>query len=179
MKHIIIFFLFTILTPPAFAHPGSSTLTCKSQKDFKSKQAIEIFLKRANGLGWGSPIIDVTINKKLTKLSTPDDMSNYGETFHNSPLKVIRVSVAVGESEKSNSGHFSVVAIPESVKAFDQAGNAVKWSLKTENDECYDVHGKAVFKSIIRGYIKESESRTEIEAQILDCTLVYSPGMSC
>lgn len=179
MKLIIFFFLLSVFSTPAFSHPGSSTLTCKSEVNSSSKQSLEIFVKRANGLGWGSPTIEVTIDKKLIKLATPDDMNNYGETFHNSPLKVIRVSAIVEDSEKSSSGAFSVVAIPHSVKAFNELGEPIEWSLNAENDDCYDVHGKAVFKGILRGYIQNSDLRTDIEAQVLDCTLVYSSGMSC
>ena len=179
MKHISFFFLLFALSTPAFSHPGSSTLTCKSEVNSSSKQSLEIFVKRANGLGWGSPTIEVTIDKKLIKLATPDDMNNYGETFHNSPLKVIRASVVVPEIVDTNSGMFSVVAIPSSVKSFNKDGKPVKWSLKAEDDECYDVHGSAIFKGIIRGHIKNDDSQVQIETQILDCTLTYKPGMSC
>lgn len=179
MKHLIIITIFSILSKPVFAHPGSSTLVCKSVDKLGSKTMLEVLVKRANGIGWGSPTVEIKVNGKLTTLSTPDDMNNYGETFHNSPLKVIRVTAIVEQSEGSNYGAFSILAIPQSVKAFDKTGMPVKWSLKAENDECYDVHGKATFKGIIRGFIQNSDSQTQIDAQVMECSLIYNPGMSC
>ena len=179
MNRVLIFFLATVLSTPVFAHPGTSTLICKSAHSAGLKQSIEVLIKRANGVGWGTPTIKLKINGKLTTLTTPDDLSNYGETFHNSPLKVIRVTAIVEQSEGSNYGAFSILAIPQSVKAFDKTGMPVKWSLKAENDECYDVHGKATFKGIIRGFIQNSDSQTQIDAQVMECSLIYNPGMSC
>lgn len=179
MKHIIIFSFLTIISHSVFAHPGSSTLICKSAQALLPKQNVEVFIKRANGTGWGSPIIEVSVSGVKTVLSTPDDMSNYGETFHNSPLKVIRVTAIVPDGEESNSGIFSVVAMPQSVEAFDREGNPVNWSLKAEDDECYDVSGKSIFKGIIKGQFKKEANETQIDSQILDCTLSYNSGMSC
>ena len=179
MKHLIIITIFSILSKPVFAHPGSSTLVCKSVDKLGSKTMLEVLVKRDNGIGWGSPTVEIKVNGKLTTLSTPDDMNNYGETFHNSPLKVIRVTVVAPDADELNTGIFSVVAIPETVKAFDKAGKPVKWSLKAENDECYDVQGKAVFKGIIHGFIHHDDLQTQLDSQVLDCTLTYNPGMSC
>ena len=61
MKRVLILLLATVLSTPVFAHPGTSTLACKSTHNSGSKQAIEVFVKRANGVGWGTPTIELKI----------------------------------------------------------------------------------------------------------------------
>lgn len=179
MKHSLIFLITFALSTPVLAHLGTSSLVCKSSINSGTKQSLDIFVKRANGIGWGSPIIEVTLNGKKIVLNTPDDLNNYGETFHNSPLGVIRVTVIVPESEEVHSGVFSVVALPQTVEAFDQDGKLLEWSLEAENNECYDVHGKASFQGVFRGHLQSGDLKTQIDAQVMDCTLTYNPGKSC
>lgn len=177
MKHLLTFFLFQTISTAAFAHPGGSTLICKSFSG--AKQMVELSLKRSNGIGYFNPQIEINVDKKNFVMTTPDEMNNYGHTFHNSPLKVITATVEVPYEDTNTAGSLSVVAIPESVKAFDWEGNTVIWSMEAEKDECNDVHGKATFKGIMRGYIYTGGESTNVEAQIMDCELTYDPGMSC
>ncbi|MGZ3790122.1 MAG: hypothetical protein ACXVLQ_16420 [Bacteriovorax sp.] len=179
MKNLLAFFIFTALSNTAFAHPGGHKLVCQSAKHSGSNQKIEISLSRSNGTGWYAPTIEMSVENKKFKLTTPDDMNNYGTTFHNSPLKVITVTADVPIEKNTNAGYFSVVAIPGSVKAFDTENKPVKWSLKAEKDECNDTNGRATFQGIIHGYLNVDSSDIYIDPQILDCELSYNSGMEC
>jgi hypothetical protein len=180
MKHLSALFIFTIISSSAFAQPGSNTLVCKSAANSGSKQKLEFYLFRSNGIGWFAPKIEVKIDDHKVQLKTPNEKSNYGLTFHNSPLKVVTVTADVPFKEKQNTGFFSVVAIPETVKAFDRENHPVKWTWELEKEECSDANGKAKFQGIIHGqlYLDNSE-RPEIDAQIMDCELSYNSGMAC
>ena len=156
----------------AHAHPGGSLLTCKSQK-------MEISLKRSNGTGWFAPIIEVTKNNRSYVLHTPEETGNYGVTFHNTPLKVITVTVDVPSIDNINSGDFSIIAMPSTVQSFDYDGKPTKWNLEDEKDECYDSAGSAKFKGIIRGYLNLDKGVESIETEIMDCELTYNSGMAC
>ena len=173
-------FIFAIVSHTAFAHPGGNKLVCKSANNSGSKQKLEVLLTRSNGLGWYEPTIKVNVDGKELQLTTPNAKKNYGTTFHNSPLKVITVTAEVPYADKSNTGSFTVVAMPESVKAFDNDNHPVKWSWKTEQDECSDANGRATFKGIIRGQLSnEDGTSTTIDPQIMDCELSYNSGMAC
>lgn len=179
MKHLLAFFIFTALSNTAFAHPGGHKLVCQSARNSGSNQKIKISLSRSNATGWFAPTIEMSVENKKFQLTTPDEMNNYGTTFHNSPLKVITVTADVPSEKNANTGYFSVVAIPGSVKAFDSENKPVKWSLKAEKDECNDSSGKANFQGIIHGYLHLENSEIDIDAQILDCELTYNSGMAC
>lgn len=174
MKQVLTLLVFGILSTTAFAHPGSHRLSCQSVLNSGAKQKVEVSLVRSNGKGWYAPTIKVTLDKKEVVLNTPDDMDNYGSTFHNSPLKVVTVT-----AEVQDSGYFSIIAIPETVKAFDLEGNPVQWSFEAEKDECNDTNGSATFKAIINGYIYQDGADDKIETQVLDCKLTYNSGMTC
>lgn len=166
----------------AFAHPGGHTLTCKSAKNSGANQALEISLHRSNGKGWYAPTITVKADGKSYTLDTPDDMDNYGETFHNSPLGVIHVTADnYNDNSATTFGGFSIVGIPSTVRAFDDQGSPVKYDLKTNKDQdsCYDTFGKALFQGIIQGHLKSNNKEIPFEMQILDCELVYDSGMIC
>jgi hypothetical protein len=179
MKHLLALFVFTTLSTTAFAHPGGHTLVCHSAKNSGSKQNFAITLKRSNGTGWFNPTIDVTVANKQIELTTPDEMNNYGTTFHNSPLKVITVTAEVPFEKASNTGYLSIVAMPDTVKAYDNENKPVKWSLQSEKDECNDSNGRATFQAIVHGNIYEGEAENNVDTQILDCELTYNSGMAC
>ncbi len=179
MKHLLTFFIFTALSTPAFAHPGGHKLVCQSAKNSGSKQKVQVSLSRANGKGWANPVIEVNVDNKKFELTTPDEMDTYGNTFHNSPLKVVTVTAEVPFDTGITSGHFSVIAIPETVKAFDIDNNPVKWSFEAEKDECNDSNGRATFQGIMRGYLYINEEQTDVDTQIMDCELTYNSGMAC
>jgi hypothetical protein len=180
MKFLIPLFLFTALSNNAYSHPGGNLLVCKSAKESGSKEIVEITLRRSNGNGWFAPEIDVKVDNKSFRLTTPKENNNYGITFHNSPLKVITVSAVVPyKSKKMNAGDFMVVAMPNTVKAFDQDNNPVDWTLEAEKDECYDSYGRATFQGIFHGFFFIHDEDIKPETQILDCELTYNPGMSC
>ena len=179
MKTLFPLIIFAALSTTAHAHPGGSQLVCKSAKNSGSNQKIELSLRRANGAGWAAPSIDIKVANQKFQLTTPDENNLYGSTFHNSPLKVITVTAFVPSEVGANTGDLSVVAIPETVKAFDYDNNPVKWDLNSEKDECNDSHGRATFQGIIHGLFQVNEKDIQVETQILDCELSYSPGMAC
>lgn len=180
MKQLFALIVFGTLSTTAFAHPGGHKLVCQSAKNSGSKDKVAISLYRSNGKGFFAPIIKVSINQKEILLHTPDDLDNYGTSFYNSPLGSITVSAEVPFEEKTNNGHFKIVAIPKTVKAFDPEGKPVKWSFKAQKEDCYDTNGSATFKAIIDGYIYfEGTDGKQIETQILDCELTYNSGMTC
>ncbi|MBY0414074.1 MAG: hypothetical protein K2Q18_07905 [Bdellovibrionales bacterium] len=178
MKKLLALISFTFLTSTAYAHPGSNKLVCKSANNSGSNQKVEVLLRRSNTGGWSTPHIEVTIDKKSTIFTTPDENNTYGSTFHNSPLKVITVTAAATYEENTAGGYFSVIAIPATVQAYDIEGKPVKWSLEAEKDECNDSHGKALFQGIIHGQIFNGDEQI-IDTQILDCELSYNAGMAC
>lgn len=180
MKLLIPLIIFTALSTNAHAHSGSQKLFCKSAKNSGSQQKLKFFLKRGNVAGYVAPIIKVHLDNKQFVLNTPDDTSNYGTTLHNSPLKVITVTAEVPNDGVGNTGHFTIVAIPETVKAFDFQNEPAKpWSIEDQKEGCYDVGGSAKFQGYIEGSIYNGKDYVEVETQILDCTLEYNPGMSC
>jgi len=184
MKRLLTLSIFTLLSSAAFAHPGSSTLVCKSAKNSEATQKLELLLKRMNAVGWAPPTIELKINNQKYVFSTPSDESNYGNTFHNSPLHVITATADVPfiESPKDVdvSGQLSVVARPETVKAYDFENKPVIWSLEAEKEECYDTNGSATFQAIIKGYLIPNQSELiDVETQILDCEILYNSGMAC
>ncbi len=166
----------------AFAHPGSHTLTCSSANN-KAEQKTTFTLNRSNGTGWFSPSIEVTSQGKTFKLQPEDEAQTYGDTVHDSPLGIIYVTA--GTLEAASRSHFSIKAIPQSVKAFDSAGKPVKWNLQSENDDCNDSNGKAKFKGVFTGFIEANKNGTEpgtslkVDAEIMDCELEYNSGMAC
>jgi hypothetical protein len=180
MKTLIPLIIFTALSTNVHAHLGSQRLFCKSAKNSGSKQKLEIFLKRGNAAGMYAPTIKVHVDNKQFVLTTPEDNSNYGTTFHNSPLKVITVNAEVPYTGEGNTGEFTIVAIPESVQAFDfQHEPAAEWSIEDQKEGCFDVGGSAKFQGYIEGSLFNDKNHVEVETQILDCELSYDPGMSC
>lgn len=180
MKLLLSIFALALMTQTAFAHPGSHSFVCKSASNSGSNQMLEVLIKRMNGVGWINPTIEMKLNDQLHTFTTPSEMSNYGETFHNSPLGVITSSVEVPFEPETVNGHFRIVAFPKTVKAFDPEGNPVEWKFEDEQDECYDTNGSAKFQAIINGYINyEKSDFIKIETQVLDCELNYNSGMSC
>ncbi len=179
MKLLLACTLFLTFSQAVFAQPGSHKLVCNSAKNSGSVQKIELSLKRANALGLWVPVIEVNVNDKKIEMTTPDDMKSYGTTFHNSPLKVITVTAEVEYDVSANTGFFSVVAIPKSVKAFDIENKPAKWSLEKEKDECHDANGRATFQAIIHGYLHQEKNDVIIDTQILDCELTYNSGSAC
>ena len=179
MKHLLTLLLLSSFSIPAFAHPGGHKLVCQSSKNSGSKQKVELSLTRSNGTGWFAPIIEVTVDNKKIELTTPDDMNNYGSTFHNSPLKVITVNADVTFDTGINSGYFSVIAIPATVNAFDIEDKPAVWSLEAEEDECNDSNGRATFQGVLRGYLYQNENQIKLDAQIMDCELTYNSGSAC
>lgn len=179
MKKLSLILAFVSTT--AFAHPGSHTLVCKSPKN--TKLPITVNIHRANGTGWYEPEMTVTVNDKAYNLTATDLSQDYGETFHNSPLGVIRVTANnYVEADPVVLGSLSVVAIPSTVKAFDYEGKPVKWNLEAEKDECNDTNGKALFKGILHGQVKftgNESSEVSLDGEVLDCELKYNSGMSC
>ncbi|MGZ3694446.1 MAG: hypothetical protein ACXWQO_09695 [Bdellovibrionota bacterium] len=181
MKNVIFALTLALASTTAFASPGSHSLVCKSATNSGSKQKVELNLARVNTYGLAAPTISITVDGKKHVLSTDDEMKMYGETFHNSPLGVITVT-GTNENEENAAvrGYFSVVAIPSTVKAYDEKGKRVIWTFKGEQGECYDMAGKAKFKGIVHGYINDgSEPGVELDTQILDCELSYDPGSAC
>lgn len=179
MKLLIPLMIFTAYSNMAHAHPGGHRLTCKSAKNSGSNQRIDLSLARSNGKGWHAPTIEVGIDNKKLELFTPDDMENYGTTFHNSPLKVITVTAEVSYDGVENTGNLTIVGIPSTVKAFDMNNKPVKWSFEAEKDECNDTNGRATFQGILNGHLYEGKESIEVDTQILDCELTYGSGMTC
>jgi hypothetical protein len=179
MKLLIALSVFATLSTSAFAHPGTNRLVCKSAANSGSTQNVEVHVTRFNSTGWSNPTIELTLGNNKFELTTPDEMDNYGETIHDSPLKVIRVTGAVPYEKDNNNGYFSVTAKPETVKAFDLDGNPVQWSLEAEKDDCYDSNGSSTFQAIIKGLIYSNEKLQLIDTQVLDCELTYNSGMAC
>jgi hypothetical protein len=164
----------------AFAHPGGHTLICQSAPNSGSSQQIRLELTRSNSAGWYAPKATLDVNQQKFTLDTPDETKNYGETYHNSPLGVITVTIDnFSEDVGHNFGRFSVVAIPQSVQAFDTEGKPVNWSLKDEKDDCFDSSGSATFQGIFHGILRSNEKGIDLDTQILDCTLKYDSGMAC
>ncbi len=172
-------------TSNAFAHPGSHGLSCKSAAQSGSNQQLVFTLSRSNGTGWAAPSFSVTVNGQKTDIETTDEMQTYGETFHNSPLGVIRVSANNMNGTQPNEIWATVTAIPSTVKAFDSEGKPVKWTFEKEKDDCSDSNGKAKFKGIIHGTLRTNANSAEkatdinLDTQIMDCELTYNSGMAC
>ncbi|WP_413289211.1 hypothetical protein [Bdellovibrio sp. HCB337] len=180
MKHVITSLVLLLISTGALAHSGGHTLVCKSAMNSGSNQVIEFYLHRANYSEDYAPEISVTINGQKHILPTPHESKPYGQTFHNSPLGVITVTANNYYENKVNLwGGFSVVAIPNTVTAFDTDGKAVKWDFEAEKDECNDRNGSAKFKGIFHGDLRNKKSDIPIDTQILDCELTYSSGMAC
>lgn len=169
-----------VLSTQAFAYPGSHTLVCSSTEGAKDKKQLSLSMLRANDKGWVPPTVSMNIDGKEYQFTTPDELSNYGQTFHNSPLKVITVNFDNSE-ENGIIGYFSLTAIPETVTAFDFNKNPVRWNLEEQKELgwCYDSDGSAKFKAIFRGWINAGEGSQEFDSQILDCELTYNSGMGC
>jgi len=179
MKALLVTMTF-MFTQFALAHSGSNTLTCKSAKNSGSKQMIQLSLSRGNTAGLAAPTISMKVDGQAYTLDTPEDTLSYGETFHNSPLGVVRVTAEnYNDNAAAIRGGFSVVAIPSTVRAFDNQGHPVKWSLKSEKDECNDSNGKATFQGVFHGDLNANKKDVSVEPQILDCELVYDSGMAC
>ena len=158
MKHLfnkIALVALTLASTAAFAHPGSNSLKCTSAAKSGSKQVITLAIGRANGTGFAPPSFEVTVNGQKTEIQTSDEMKQYGETLHNSPLGVIAVTANNWDDETARDIlTVSVMAIPATVKAFDPNGKPVKWSLKREEDSCNEANGRATFKGVMSGYLK-------------------------
>lgn len=168
----------------ALATPGWSRLTCYSSVNSGSKQKLVLSVQRYNAAGLTSPEIKVSVDGKIYKLDTPDDMNLYGETVHNSPLGVIRITADNWRTEHGTLGFFSVTGIPSTVKAYTTDGKPVQWSLDAEKQECYDENGKATLKGIFRGMLElvPKERRPEmipLDVQVMDCELEYNSGSAC
>jgi hypothetical protein len=185
MKKLLATIALSLISASAFAHPGGHTLTCKSASKSGSKQNVQFLLSRANAVGLVAPFYSVTIDGKKTEFKPEDEMKSFGETYHNSPLGVITVTATNREDEKASAlGNFSVVAIPNSVKAFDPRGKLVKWRFNNEKDACYDANGSAQFKGIFHGYLyikgsSDQNQKPDLDTQIMDCELTYNSGMAC
>ena len=180
MKQLIASFVLTFATTVAFAYPGGNHLSCKSASNSGSKQVIELSLDRSNGAGWYAPVISMTVNGKKMILDTPDEMNQYGETYHDSALGVILVTADNSTEKNTNTeGNFSVMAIPSSVKAVDSDGTPMKWSIQAEKDECNDSNGKAKFQGVFHGFLNSGKKNIDLDTQVLDCELDYDSGMAC
>jgi hypothetical protein len=180
MKNLISTLVLTLVSSAALAHSGSNTLTCKSAAKSGSKQVVEFVLHRANSEHSYAPTYSITIDGKKFEFTTDDDMKNYGETYHDSPLGVITVSADnYYETNSVNTGILRVVAMPNTVKAYDSEGKLVKWSMKEEETDCYDRNGKATFKGLFRGFLNSGDKNIPIDTQIMDCELEYNSGMAC
>lgn len=180
MKKIFTAIIITITSTAAFAHSGGHELTCRSAKNSGSHQPIKISLARANTVGLWAPKISIAVKRKKHTLDTQDDMVSYGETFHNSPLGVITVTVSNrDENTAVVFGGFSIVAIPNSVRAYDPQGRPMKWKFTDEKDDCYDSAGRARFHGIFRGHLKSYGKDIPLETQVLECELTYTSGMAC
>lgn len=180
MKLLIPLIIFAAVSNIAHAHSGGNKLVCKSAKNSGSNQKIEILLSRGNTKGFAAPTIELTVDNHKFELTTPDDNNNYGTTFHNSPLKIITITAEVPYEKNANTGDFTVVAIPETVKAFDDQNQPVKkWTLEAEKEGCNDSNGKALFQGYINGYMRADQSDVPLDTQILDCELSYNSGMAC
>lgn len=180
MKLLIPLMIFAALSNNAHANPGGNTLVCKSAKNSGSSQKLEVFVTRANEKGWINPTIKLSVDDNKFELRTPDENNNYGTTFHNSPLKVITVTVEVPLRKRGTTGKFSIIAIPSSVKAFDDENKPAKdWTLNAQLEGCFDTNGRAEFQGYINGYLRLNDNSTSIYTQLLDCELTYSSGMAC
>ena len=180
MKRLIAILVLSLASTVTMAHPGGHTLTCTSAKNSGSKQVIEVSLARSNRTGWWAPKIQITVDGKQYLLDTPDEMNNYGETINDAPLGVVTVSADTSANKEAKTyGAFSVVAIPNTVKAFDEEGKPVSWKFEDEKDGCSYSNGKATFQGILHGYIGQGQQDIDIDTQIMDCELNYNSGMAC
>lgn len=184
MKTTLAILLLSLTSSIALAHPGGHSLKCKSAKDSGSRQKVEFILARANGGGWSPPEYSLRLDGRLLEFKTEDETKTFGRTIHESPLGVIHVTAEnLDEENAPFSSALSLVAIPKTVRAFDTAGKPVAWKFEEAKNECYDANGKAKFKAMIRGWLRENsqpESKgIPFDSQILDCELEYSSGMAC
>lgn len=180
MKQLIAFFILLIAASRnAYSHTGTNKLVCKSAKESGPTQSVGISLTRSNSTGYYAPIIDMNVGNQIFRLNTPSEMKHYGNTFHNSPLKVITATVEVPFKNNANTGYLTILAIPETVKAYDVNNKPVEWSLELEKDECNDSNGRATFQGIIHGLLNANGSEISIDAQVMDCELTYDSGMAC
>lgn len=182
MKTLITAFTMILFyTHAAHAHLGGHTLVCKSPK-VADKSRVVFTLSRGNAEGYVAPKYSYTKGNKKYEFTTENDMLSFGETIHNSPLGVIRATAYnTSDEQASIKSSFTITAIPATVRAFDENGKPIKWSLELEkNSECYDSNGRANFKAVFSGWIEEGAEKFEpVEPQILDCELSYNSGMAC
>lgn len=174
--------LITLAATAAIAHPGGNSLVCKSSANSGGKQKLALEIDRSNGVGWYAPTIKLTVDGKLYDFSQQDEMKQYGETEHDSPLGVIIVTADTEETQDKNRVSLNITALPQTVKTYDGEGKLQKWSFKKAGEECYDTDAKAKFKAIIRGHMdldNPGSSFAPVDTEILDCTLTYDPGMAC
>ena len=180
MKNLIATLVLTLTSTVALAHPGGHKLMCKSTAQSGGKQVTEFTLTRSNGINWYAPKFSLKIDGKQFDFASEDESSNYGETFHNTPMGVITVTANnFKEATSVNYGSFSVVAIPNTVKAYDPNGQPVKWNFNDEKDECYDTNGKAKFKAIFKGSLRTDRKDIPVDTEYMDCELEYNSGMAC
>lgn len=180
MKKIFVTLALSMASTVSFALPGSHELTCRSTKNSGTRQPLKISLARANAVGLWAPKVSITVEGKKHTLDTQDDMVSYGGTFHNSPLGVITVTFSnYNDNTNAVFGGFSVVAIPNSVRAYDTQGRPVKWTFTNEKDDCHDAAGRARFHGIFRGTLNSHGKDVPLETQVLDCELTYNSGTAC
>jgi hypothetical protein len=180
MKRILATVALLLVPVTAHAHPGGHTLVCTSKKG--AKQSVKVELSRMNGIGWAGPAFSITVDGAEHDFSTEDEMLSFGETVHDAPLGIVHVTADNSEDKTATTwGHFTVTAIPRTVKAYDSDGKRRKWSLADERADpsCYDSNGKATFRALFVGGLGDSSGSTDLDAQILDCELAYDSGMSC
>ena len=169
----------SLVSAPALAHPGGQTLSCHSLAG--AKRTVELSLSRMNGKGWATPAFTMTIDGTAHDFTSDDEMMTFGETVHDSPRGVIRVTADNRENTAATSfGGFTVTAIRRSVKAYDRDGHRVyATAASASQDACYDSNGKAVFRAVFRGWLHDATHDVKLDAQVLECTLEYDSGMAC
>lgn len=182
MKQLIALTLIAFAPLTAFAHSGSNSLSCKSAAG--AKQKIEISLGRSNTDETFGAHYTISLNGQKHEFKDEEELSNLGETIHNSPLGVIMVTANNNRQQNAEKfGSFTVTAIPSTVKAYNAQGKLQRWSMELEKDDCNDANGRARFKGVFKGYLNEKVngeySPIILEPQVMDCELKYNSGMAC
>ena len=168
----------SFLSSTAQAHPGSHTLICKGNKTQTAAQDVTFSMKRVNAIGWGAPAFSLQVAGKEIKLDSPDENKFYGDYINDAPIGLIYITAANSAYEKNNY-HVSIKAIPNTVKAVDTNGKAIKWNIKDERDTCYNSNGKATFQGIFSSDVTTNGQSSSVQPMLVQCTLDYSSGMAC
>lgn len=182
MKASLLMFATTLVaSASAFAVPGQASLVCQSAAG--AKQNLKVEIARADSEGDWAPQIRLTVDGKAYTPKSLDIRRSYGETIHDATLGVIVVTANTYRGAKGDQISAQVMAVPGTVKTFDQDGKpAAPWKL--ENDDggsCIDGYGKASFKGVFTGGVtpQSASEGVQIQNQILDCELSYDTGSAC